>query len=81
LPLLHLQQICSGLLLTVVMLPKIYPNHPKQYRQFCGSLEPLRRQRLDAAVAATYGWPADISEEDALAQLLELNHKRAAAGR
>jgi type II restriction/modification system DNA methylase subunit YeeA len=32
---------------------------------------------LDAAVAAAYGWPADISEEDALAKLLELNLKRA----
>ncbi len=28
---------------------------------------------LDAAVAAAYGWPADISEEDALAELLALN--------
>jgi type II restriction/modification system DNA methylase subunit YeeA len=34
---------------------------------------------LDAAVAAAYGWPADISEEDALARLLELNLTRAAA--
>jgi type II restriction/modification system DNA methylase subunit YeeA len=34
---------------------------------------------LDAAVAAAYGWPADISEEDALAKLLELNLERAAA--
>jgi type II restriction/modification system DNA methylase subunit YeeA len=33
---------------------------------------------LDAAVAAAYGWPADISEEDALAKLLELNLARAA---
>jgi hypothetical protein len=32
---------------------------------------------LDAAVAAAYGWPANISEEDALAKLLELNLKRA----
>jgi hypothetical protein len=32
---------------------------------------------LDAAVAAAYGWPADISEEDALAKLLELNLQRA----
>ncbi len=32
---------------------------------------------LDAAVAAAYGWPEDISEEDALAKLLELNLKRA----
>jgi type II restriction/modification system DNA methylase subunit YeeA len=35
---------------------------------------------LDAAVAAAYGWPSDISEEDALAELLELNLSRAAAG-
>jgi type II restriction/modification system DNA methylase subunit YeeA len=34
---------------------------------------------LDAAVAAAYGWPADIAEEDALARLLELNMARAAA--
>jgi type II restriction/modification system DNA methylase subunit YeeA len=33
---------------------------------------------LDAAVAAAYGWPADISEEDALVKLLELNLARAA---
>jgi hypothetical protein len=36
---------------------------------------------LDAAVAAAYGWPADISEEDALARLLALNLDRSAAGR
>jgi hypothetical protein len=35
---------------------------------------------LDAAVAAAYGWSADISEDDALARLLELNLSRAAAG-
>ncbi|WP_271572311.1 class I SAM-dependent DNA methyltransferase [Bradyrhizobium sp. CCBAU 11386] len=34
---------------------------------------------LDAAVAAAYGWPADISEEEALARLFTLNQKRAAA--
>jgi hypothetical protein len=32
---------------------------------------------LDDAVAAAYGWPTDISEEDALAKLLELNLSRA----
>ena len=37
-------------------------------------------RELDAAVAAAYGWPADISEEDALAKLLELNLARAASG-
>jgi type II restriction/modification system DNA methylase subunit YeeA len=36
---------------------------------------------LDAAVAAAYGWPANISDEDALARLLDLNRERAAAGR
>ncbi len=36
---------------------------------------------LDAAVAAAYGWPADISEEDALARLLALNLERSANGR
>jgi type II restriction/modification system DNA methylase subunit YeeA len=32
---------------------------------------------LDEAVAAAYGWPADISDEDALARLLALNLERA----
>jgi hypothetical protein len=32
---------------------------------------------LDAAVAAAYGWPADITEEDALSCLLALNQARA----
>jgi type II restriction/modification system DNA methylase subunit YeeA len=36
-------------------------------------------RELDAAVAAAYGWPVEISEEDALAQLLALNHQRASA--
>jgi type II restriction/modification system DNA methylase subunit YeeA len=35
---------------------------------------------LDATVAAAYGWHADISEDDALAKLLELNLSRTAAG-
>ena len=34
---------------------------------------------LDAAVAAAYGWPADIATDDALAALLALNGTRAAA--
>ena len=36
---------------------------------------------LDRAVAAAYGWPEEISEEDALARLLALNLERAAGGR
>jgi type II restriction/modification system DNA methylase subunit YeeA len=35
------------------------------------------QREIDAAVAGAYGWPADISEEDALAKLFELNQKRA----
>jgi hypothetical protein len=38
-------------------------------------------RELDAAVAAAYGWPEDIGEEDALARLLELNRERPAARR
>ena len=33
-------------------------------------------EALDAAVAEAYGWPADISEDDALAALLALNLER-----
>ena len=36
---------------------------------------------LDAAVAAAYGWPGDLSDEDILARLFALNQERAAAGR
>lgn len=32
---------------------------------------------LDAAVAAAYGWPSDITEDDALERLLALNLERA----
>lgn len=38
-------------------------------------------RELDAAVAAAYGWPADISAEEALAQLLAINLERASEGR
>ena len=34
---------------------------------------------LDAAVAAAYGWPARLSDDDVLARLLELNRVRSAA--
>ena len=36
-------------------------------------------QKLDAAVAAAYGWPADLSDEQILEKLLALNLERAAA--
>jgi hypothetical protein len=32
---------------------------------------------LDATVAAAYGWPADISEDDAVVRLFALNQSRA----
>ncbi len=34
---------------------------------------------LDAAVAAAYGWPKTITNNEAIARLMELNHARAAA--
>jgi hypothetical protein len=34
---------------------------------------------LDATVASAYGWPTDISDEEALAKLLEMNLQRSAA--
>ena len=35
---------------------------------------------LDEAVAAAYGWPADLSDDEILRRLLALNLERAAAG-
>ena len=37
----------------------------------------LAHKKLDAAVFAAYGWPADLSDEEILARLLELNLQRA----
>jgi hypothetical protein len=39
----------------------------------------LAHKRLDEAVFAAYGWPADLSDDDLLARLLALNLERAAA--
>ena len=47
------------------------------YNQRPAWLDNAHRE-LDAAVAATYGWPENISTDDALARLLELNQARAA---
>ncbi len=38
----------------------------------------LAHQKLDAAVTAAYGWPADLSDEQILEKLLALNLERAA---
>ena len=32
---------------------------------------------MDEAVAAAYGWPADLAESEVLSRLLSLNHARA----
>jgi type II restriction/modification system DNA methylase subunit YeeA len=37
----------------------------------------LAHKKLDAAVFAAYGWPADLSDEEILARLLALNLERA----
>jgi hypothetical protein len=38
----------------------------------------LTHRKLDAAVAAAYGWPADLTDEQILERLLALNLERAA---
>ena len=38
----------------------------------------LAHEKLDTAVAAAYGWPADLSDEQILERLLALNLERAA---
>ncbi len=41
----------------------------------------MAHRRLDAAVAAAYGWPADLADDALLERLFALNQERAAAGR
>ena len=38
----------------------------------------LAHKALDVAVAAAYGWPADLTDEEILERLLALNLERAA---
>ena len=38
----------------------------------------LAHQKLDVAVAAAYGWPADLTDDQLLERLLTLNRARAA---
>lgn len=38
----------------------------------------MAHKRLDAAVAAAYGWPADLSDDEVLERLFALNQERAA---
>jgi hypothetical protein len=46
------------------------------YNERPGRLDSAHAE-LDRAVASAYGWPEDISTEDALARLLALNLARA----
>jgi len=41
----------------------------------------MAHKRLDAAVAAAYGWPDGLSDDEVLERLFALNQERAAAGR
>ncbi|HYD86279.1 MAG TPA: DNA methyltransferase [Vitreimonas sp.] len=52
----------------------------KLYNERPAWLDHLHK-RLDDAVAAAYGWPTDLSEEEILERLFKLNQERAAAGR
>jgi type II restriction/modification system DNA methylase subunit YeeA len=48
------------------------------YNQRPAWLDNIHKE-LDAAVAAAYGWPEDLSDEEILVRLFELNQARAAA--
>jgi type II restriction/modification system DNA methylase subunit YeeA len=48
------------------------------YNQRPAWLDHIHRE-LDEAVAAAYGWPADLSDEEILARLFALNQERAGA--
>lgn len=39
----------------------------------------MAHRRLDAAVAAAYGWPADLADEEVLDRLFTLNQQRSLA--
>lgn len=63
----------AAVILKTRTLTKLYNERP----QWLADLHTA----LDRAVAAAYGWPEDITTDDALAKLLALNLERAAAGR
>ena len=50
------------------------------YNQRPAWLDNIHKE-LDAAVAAAYGWPADLSDDEILKRLFDLNQQRAAADR
>jgi type II restriction/modification system DNA methylase subunit YeeA len=50
------------------------------YNQRPAWLDNIHKE-LDAAVAAAYGWPADLSDDEILARLFKLNQERAGISR
>jgi type II restriction/modification system DNA methylase subunit YeeA len=50
------------------------------YNQRPAWLDNIHKE-LDAAVAAAYGWPADLTDDEILERLFELNQQRAGVGR
>lgn len=63
------------------MDPDLGPTEPHPHPFNWPALNGGRDGRKRVAVAAAYGWPADLSDEDILARLFALNQERAAAGR
>ena len=49
------------------------------YNQRPAWLDNIHKE-LDAAVAAAYGWPTDLSDDEILKRLFELNQQRAGIG-
>jgi hypothetical protein len=68
---------------------KVHPTNPDELDPEIDTLTKLYNKNrqwlqdahaeLDAAVAAAYGWPADLSDAEILERLLALNLERAAA--
>ena len=56
----------------------IYPHFPTDLFYERPALLDLAHKKLYAAVAAAYGWPADLTDEQILERLLALNLERAA---
>lgn len=61
----------TGRKLAELTLSKLYKLRPRWLRD--------AHAAVDEAVAAAYGWPADLSDNEALARLFRLNQERSAA--
>ena len=56
------------------------PGRADVWKKNCFAWE-YKRVHHYKSLAAAYGWPEDISDDDALGRLFALNQERAAAGR